>query len=259
MATIQPYLDQGNFTQFHNANFDHIMPIVSSSAWKILCLIIRKTKGWQKDEDDIAYSQLKAGTGIKSDATISRAIKELLELGVIQVGKAVHQADPHAYRLNKSYSCRTSKNEDSTPKKWSTTTSKNEDTKETNQNKDLNKSIAATPPPTEPSQKSKPQKQSPIPSEIDTPSFRDMWEQWKLYKGKSIKVMTYNRQLTRAAREAHTHGIDKVIALYNLTMDNGWQGVPWDRLQKSGNYQNYNAPKTQKQLYKEAPAVVGEF
>lgn len=130
MTTIQPYIDQGNFTQMHNANFDHIMPLLSGSAWKVLCLIIRKTKGWQKEEDDIAYSQLKAGTGIKSDATISKAIKELLELGVIQVGKATHQADPHAYRLNKFYSCRTSKNEDSTPKKWSTTTSKNEDTKE---------------------------------------------------------------------------------------------------------------------------------
>lgn len=145
MTTIQPFAEQGNFTQMHNFAFDHVMPNVSGSAWKIFSLIIRKTKGWQKDEDDISYSQLRKGTGISSNTTIKKGIAELLELGVIQQGKPAHEADPYGYRLNKNYSCRVTENDTPSTKKWTTGVSETVNTKETT-TKERKKEKENTPP-----------------------------------------------------------------------------------------------------------------
>lgn len=130
MTTIQPFAEQGNYTQVHNVAFDHIMPLLSGSEWKILSLIIRKTKGWQKDEDDIAYSQFRSGTGISSNNTIKKALAKLVSMGIVQQGKPAHKADPYGYRLNKNYSCRVSKNDTPSIKKWNTGVSKSVNTKE---------------------------------------------------------------------------------------------------------------------------------
>jgi hypothetical protein len=78
MKTIEPFAASPNdFVAIHKVCFDFIMPIVSDSAWKVLCFIIRKTRGFQKVADDIAYKQIAAGTGIRSSTTIRRALMEL--------------------------------------------------------------------------------------------------------------------------------------------------------------------------------------
>lgn len=76
--TVFPFLEQGHFTPMHNSLFDYVQPRLSLSAWAVLCVIVRNTKGWGKKHDRISYSQIKCGTGIKSDATIAKALKELL-------------------------------------------------------------------------------------------------------------------------------------------------------------------------------------
>jgi len=80
----------------HNDLLDHIMPTLSGSAWKILCYIVRHTTGFHQASDRISYSQiargkfsadgvrlLDAGAGVKSDSSISKAVKTLVERGYI--------------------------------------------------------------------------------------------------------------------------------------------------------------------------------
>jgi hypothetical protein len=78
MKTIEPFAASPNdFVAIHKVCFDFIMPIVSDSAWKVLCFIIRKTRGFQKVADDIAYAQIAGGTGISSPNAIRLALMEL--------------------------------------------------------------------------------------------------------------------------------------------------------------------------------------
>ena len=106
MEPIKPFLRQGHYTMVDNAVFDEIMPLLNGNEWKVLSFIIRKTIGWHKDMDGIAYSQFRDGTGIKSNTTIQKSLHQLIYLGLIEVGKTGRMADNHYYKLNKDYTCR---------------------------------------------------------------------------------------------------------------------------------------------------------
>jgi phage replication O-like protein O len=180
--SIKPFADQGHYTEAHNLLFDYIMPRISANAFKVLCLILRRTKGWGKASDAISYAQIKDGTGIKSDATISRAIGELLEMNCILNKANPTQRVTSRYALNRGYTIptselysdtfTTSKNEVVAPEKSpatsknevtttsknevvveSGTTSKNEDTKEnktsTNQSNSTVSAVQQQPPKTD--------------------------------------------------------------------------------------------------------------
>ena len=75
---VKPFARQGHYVVFDTALLDYVMPGISHTAWKILCYIIRRTRGWQKDHDKISYRQIKKGTGIKSDTTVSSGLKLLV-------------------------------------------------------------------------------------------------------------------------------------------------------------------------------------
>jgi hypothetical protein len=101
---IYPFADPDvKYTMMDNFLFDHIMPLVKPNAWKILCLIIRKTRGWHKTSDQISFSQIKAGTGISSDETVNNALKQLVGNGYILTKKG-GQWDATAYAINTNYS-----------------------------------------------------------------------------------------------------------------------------------------------------------
>lgn len=76
------------------------MPNTSPNAWKCLCFIIRKTKGWQRLSDSLSFSQIKEGTGIKSDPTVTKALKEIEDSGYILVDRHGGQWDSNTYTLN---------------------------------------------------------------------------------------------------------------------------------------------------------------
>jgi len=76
---IQPFSDDGGYTCLTNYALDVVMPSLPPNAWKVLCFVIRKTRGWNKERDRLSYSQIAAGTGIDSDATIRSALKLLIE------------------------------------------------------------------------------------------------------------------------------------------------------------------------------------
>lgn len=157
MSTIKPFENPYNeMTMVKNVVFDHIMPALSANGWKILCVAIRQTWGWadpssptgRKESDQISYSQFKSKTGIKSDQTITRAIRECLESDYLlrfEIGKAKTGKPLYAYALNTDFELITSKNEEiaitskfgviNTPKNEEMITPKNEETKETKENK----------------------------------------------------------------------------------------------------------------------------
>lgn len=103
------------FTPVKNAVFDEIMPRVSPSAWKVLCVAIRQTWGWddpssptgRRESDIISYTQFQEKTGISSRNAISAALKDLLGQGIllrVQIGKHPKTKKPiYSYHLNSDY------------------------------------------------------------------------------------------------------------------------------------------------------------
>lgn len=77
-------------TQFPNLLLDRMMHRLRDTEWRLLCLIVRQTFGWQngngqrKEHDWLSHAQLRRKTG-RSSAAISRAIDRLVCLGLIVV------------------------------------------------------------------------------------------------------------------------------------------------------------------------------
>ena len=78
-------------TAFPNALVDEEMPNLSDTEWRILCVLVRQTLGWQEEgggsrkvRDWLTNSQLKTRTGRES-AAVSRAIQSLLAKRLIVV------------------------------------------------------------------------------------------------------------------------------------------------------------------------------
>jgi len=108
MATIKPFARPG-FTMFNNYILDHIMPDLSASSWKVLCVAIRQTIGWQDEEAEsgrremevISYSRFRQMTGIGSDQTVARAIKECVDKGYML--RTPGEGQEISYGLNMDY------------------------------------------------------------------------------------------------------------------------------------------------------------
>lgn len=162
---VKPFFNYDEWTMTHNIIIDDIMPKLSGSAWKVLTVIIRKTKGWHKECDEVSFSQIKQLTGVNSNTTISKALKDLEEMGVIKVDRPDLSGDDPArfwksniYSLNLDFEIEVEVKDPSPKnglppqsKKWTTPSPENEqgvvqkmDTqkKEESLNKDL-KEIAA--------------------------------------------------------------------------------------------------------------------
>ncbi|UZA36493.1 replication protein [Moraxella bovis] len=91
-----------NSFQLPNAFVDEMLCKLSGNACKIYLLIVRKTRGWHKEADKISYSQIQKYTGINHRATVSKAIDELLEIGLISVQKG-NEKSMSEYRLNDDF------------------------------------------------------------------------------------------------------------------------------------------------------------
>ena len=134
-----------NSFQLPNAIVDDMLCRLSGNACKIYLLIVRKTRGWHKEADKISYSQIQKYTGINHRATVSKAIDELLDIGLISVQKG-NEKTMSEYRLNDDFcgsknelakNCTGSKNELTGSKNELEAGSKNEHT-EIQYNKNTN-------------------------------------------------------------------------------------------------------------------------
>lgn len=102
---IFPFADPDiKYTMMDNYLFDHIMPDVKPNAWKVLCLVVRKTTGWHKKKDQLSYSQIRDGTGISSQSTVQLAIKELIDKSLVIQIEGSTKWDAFSYSLNCQFS-----------------------------------------------------------------------------------------------------------------------------------------------------------
>lgn len=113
-----------NSFQVPNAFIDEMLDKISGNACKIYLLIVRKTRGWNKTADKISYSQIQKFTGVNSRTTISKALDELLDLGLIVMQNG-NEKSSNEYRLNDGFAspkngldknCTSPKNEPASPK-----------------------------------------------------------------------------------------------------------------------------------------------
>jgi phage replication O-like protein O len=74
----------GGTTPFPNQLLDGAMPHLTDTEWRVLCVVVRQTFGWQKRSDWLSHAQLKRRTGRQS-AAISRAIDRLVRAGLLTV------------------------------------------------------------------------------------------------------------------------------------------------------------------------------
>ena len=97
--TLEAYKFPGftspRYTQIPDIVFDELQHRLTGSEYKVLMYILRRTFGFKKDADSISYNQmlkgivkrdgtrLDYGAGVKSPATLTKAIKRLEELGII--------------------------------------------------------------------------------------------------------------------------------------------------------------------------------
>ena len=78
------------YTPFPNHLLDTVMPTLSDTEWRVLCVIVRATRGWEaengqrKQADWLTQSQLKARTG-RASAAISHAIDGLVQKNLVAV------------------------------------------------------------------------------------------------------------------------------------------------------------------------------
>jgi hypothetical protein len=103
MPVVRLFDDQGSFTIVRNALFDVVLPKVKPSSWKILCVIIRVTIGWNKKSEELSFRQLKALTGITSDRILISSLKELREFSPPLIKtKTKDKWKATVYELNKN-------------------------------------------------------------------------------------------------------------------------------------------------------------
>src|SRR5699024_4239231 len=105
-----PFSRQGNYLQIDNAIVDYIMPNVSANAFRVLMSILRKTHGWQREDDNISYTELMEISGIKNRLTISKCLKELLEIGIVLAAKFNDKMTPNSYKINRDFEVEIDKN-----------------------------------------------------------------------------------------------------------------------------------------------------
>jgi hypothetical protein len=100
-------------TPFPNVLLDEVMPRLKDTPWRVLCVVVRQTLGWQsqdagsrKERDWLTRSQLMARTGRNVEA-LSAAIDTLVRQGFIEVqdseGRALSSALQRRAHRGRSY------------------------------------------------------------------------------------------------------------------------------------------------------------
>jgi len=87
-----------NTFQTPNGLVDFWASRIDPHEFVLLCIIIRKTKGWRKDSDRLAIGQIESLVSIHR-ATIIRKLKSLEEKGLITIGRSHDGKTSNSYEL----------------------------------------------------------------------------------------------------------------------------------------------------------------
>lgn len=92
-----------------------------------------------------------------------------------------------------------------------------------------------------------------FPDSLRQPGFLELWWQYERHRdqiGRPLSTVVRQKQLNRAARE----GVEATSWLINQTLENGWQGIIWERLAERS-----RASPNGKHTGDELKPVAGEF
>ena len=202
--TNKPFAEIGNYTTFPNEIIDHIMPKCKPNTWKVVCITVRKTIGWHKDEDQISLSQYMKLTGIVGRSTLSQALQDAVTQGYL----IKTEGPTNSYAINRDYEIEGSPISvpASSPKTVPPPSPKTGHTKERSLNKVKKK------------------KEGAIPEKINTPDFQKSWTDFQEHRKQSKKPMTQlarSRMLTKLSK----YPVRVAIQMLEQSIENGWQGV----------------------------------
>lgn len=76
---VRIFDQQGFYTEVHNAILDVVLPAIPPNAFKVLLVITRQTKGWQRKVVMLSIHQIMRLAGIGSEHTAQAAIEALLK------------------------------------------------------------------------------------------------------------------------------------------------------------------------------------
>ena len=229
-----------NSFQLPNAFVDEMLAQVSGNACKVYLLIVRKTRGWQKEKDYISYSQIQKITGISS-ATVSKAIDELSELGLIKV-KTGNEKSANQYSLNDSF-C-TLKNKVGTEKptlKNEVATLKNE-VQPTLKTKDTENNLSKTTKDKTSISSGTPKKQKPKSASLEKPcdvsdqTWHDLLALRKAKKSPlTISAWNIAKKQIDEVQAKTGHALEQILLVW---IERGWQGFKAEWYMNHINAQN---------------------
>jgi hypothetical protein len=89
----------------------------------------------------------------------------------------------------------------------------------------------------------------PLPSSLDTPAFREKWDEWLAYK-KSRRETPQPATQQRQLRQFEEWGIERAIAAIDFTILKGWQGLvePNERGRASGETPQQRLARVKKEM-----------
>lgn len=228
-----------NSFQLPNAFVDEMLAKVSGNACKVYLLIVRKTRGWQKEKDFISYSQIQKATGISS-ATVSKVIDELVDIELIKV-KTGDEKSANQYSLNDSFCTLKNKvgeqkatleNEVATLKNKVQPTLKTKDTENNNKTTTNKTSISSTP-------RKKPKTKTVTlekPSDVSEQTWHDLLILRKAKKSPlTVSVWNLAKKQIDEVQAKTGHNLEQILLVW---IEKGWQGFKADWYLNHINAQN---------------------
>ena len=223
--------DNESWFQISNSIIDELYEHLTMPEAIVLIAIIRKTRGWHKDEDYISYNQIIDKTPIKSSNTAKKAIDGLEKKGVILVTRG-NRSIPNKYKLNSDFDCDwlgISSNKipislNEIPPISSNKIppiSSNTNTKDIN--KDINKNIKLKTKDYTPQRTNKNNGRQKEP----TPKQKEHWEMLNALQsitGLNLKIKTNQGVLNRASKELREAGItSRDVVDYGIDWKSDWR------------------------------------
>lgn len=198
-----------NHTQIPNDYLDMFMAHLTGAEWKCLCYIARRTFGFQKRADQIAFSQfekgiktkdgkvLDYGTGL-SRPKISESLQRLIEIGLLE---SKDKGNSKEYLLVKKI------NQLEVVKKINQTGKETlpKVVKKVNIQKKEKESIQ--------------NKEGYLPEWLDKIAWKE-WEQHRKELGKKLTPTTIRRQISFLEKNMRNH-----VSIINRSITQGWTGL----------------------------------
>jgi phage replication O-like protein O len=209
------------FTKVPNERLEEIMKLKNTSEIKIALAALRKIDGYQKESDQISFSQFKSLTGLTQKG-INLGIQGCLDQGILEREKVGYT---YSYKFKEKlvsvgnqYPVETSIL--GIPKLVSPGNSKlvssgNTQKKYNKEKKEIEVNVS-------------------IPDSLNTPEFREMWIKWISYRQSLKKVKDFNSLFSEQLTFLSQFGVQGAVTSLQASLMNGWQGI----FAPKGNFQS---------------------